>query len=100
MVLAIGITSDVDSRYISFGPTLATSEPSKSNLTFRRTESEPSWSPDDESLCAFDTISVDMPTQSVWGSFTCALLGDRDGSDECEVTEGYFYFENCKPREL
>ncbi len=99
--LSVSAESADDSRFLSMTAALSSQGPVDSSMTFQRSFSEPQWGMVREGeLCSFSPIEVDMTNQSAWGSFVCPLIGNRDNADQCEITEGYFYFENCKPREL
>ena len=102
VTVSLGISeySDTDGRYLSMTAVLSTGGPMPSKMVVRRSSAEPQWRSPTGSECQFSPIAVDLSAQSVWGSFVCPTLDYMDGDEECQVTEGYFYFENCKPREI
>lgn len=99
--LSVSAESADDLRFISMTAALSSQGALDSTMTFQRSFAEPQWGMvEEDQLCKFSQIAVDTSNQSAWGSFVCPLIGNGDNADECEIAEGYFYFENCKPREL
>lgn len=53
----------------------------------------------DEDLCAFRVIEMAQDLSSVWGKVTCQKLVWDDLTGDCDLDEGYYYFDGCSPRE-
>lgn len=99
-VLAIAAIGD-DAWTLSMSASLAAGQTLPNALVFQRADAESSWSvASPEQLCLFGTIEVDIASQTVWGTVTCPAIANSEGNETCEITEGYFYFENCAPRML
>ncbi len=100
---SLGISADSaeDGRYLSMTAVLSESGSMPSRLVVQRSFTEPQWGGGGGHECLFSNIAIDLDGESVWGSFVCPTFVPHDDSkDLCEVVEGYFYFENCKPREI
>jgi hypothetical protein len=97
--LAIGLVGDSDQRLVSMSPLLSVGTEQEGTLTFRDSESTPRFAGAADPQCRFEAVSVDVQGGSVWGQLSCESVVDDDTGEECAVDEGYFYFENCVPRE-
>jgi hypothetical protein len=97
--LAIGLIDDADQRLVSMSPLLSVGAEQNGTITFRDSESTPLYAGAVDPHCQFEAISVDVPGGTVWGRVSCASVVDDDTGEECAVSEGYFYFENCTPKE-
>jgi hypothetical protein len=97
--LAIGLIDDADQRLVSMSPLLSTGSAQSGTMTFSDGESTPRYAGAADPQCQFEAISVDVPGGTVWGRVSCASVIDDDTGEECAISEGYFYFENCTPRE-
>jgi hypothetical protein len=99
----IGISNISDTGnglYLSMTAVLSASGPQQSRLQVRRTDKELEYAASTKGeLCDVTLIDVDLDAQHVWGSLNCSSLKDREETEECAVSEGYFYFENCKQRQ-
>lgn len=101
LVLGIDAFLGEDRRTSSLSPILEASKPNTGTFSFTTTDGGPAWgAPDSTQRCEYILIEMDEAKQSIWGRITCPSLVYRDGTDSCQITEGYFYFENCRPRML
>lgn len=101
--LVIGIDAYLgeDRRVASLSPVLDPSMPSTGAFMFSSTDGGPAWGASDSTLrCEYTLIEMDETRQSIWGRITCASLSHQDSTEMCQLTDGYFYFENCRPRML
>lgn len=89
-----------DRRTASLSPVLEASKANTGSFTFSTTDGGPAWAASGETRCEYTLIEMDEAKQSVWGRITCSSLAYRDGTESCQITEGYFYFEGCRPRML
>jgi hypothetical protein len=86
--------------FLSMTALLSAAGPQQSRLLIRRSDEEPEYAAVDQGKrCDVSVLDVDLEAQRVWGALSCGSLADRAGSEECQASEGYFYFEGCKPRE-
>lgn len=97
--LAISLLGDTDQRLVSMSPFLSVGTQQDGTITFLDSESTPQLSGPAGPQCQFGAIAVDVPGGSLWGKLTCASVVDDDSDEECAVSEGYFYFEGCTPRD-
>jgi hypothetical protein len=99
----IGISSISDTSngvFVSMTAVLSDTGPQQSRLLVRRNDQETQYAAvASGEQCDVTLLDVDMDAQTVWASLTCTSLKDREETEECAATEGYFYFENCKPRQ-
>lgn len=97
--LAIGLIGDDDQRLVSMSPLLSVGSQQEGTMTFSDSESTPRFAGAADSPCQFEGVSLDVTGGTVWGRLVCASVIDDDSGEECVVSEGYFYFENCVPKE-
>ena len=97
--LAIGSIGDADQRLVSMLPTLSVGQKREGTMTFRDREASPRFAGPADPKCQFEAVSVDVAAGTVRGLVSCAKVVDKTSGQECAIDEGYFYFENCKPRE-
>jgi hypothetical protein len=101
LVLGIDAYLGEDRRTASLSPVLEASKANPSSFTFSTTDGGPAWaSSDSTERCEYTLIEMDDARQSIWGRIKCPYLKYQDGTETCQITEGYFYFENCRPRML
>jgi hypothetical protein len=99
--LGIDAYVDGDRRTASLTPVLEESKANTGAFSFSTSGSGPAWGPlDATKLCEYTLIEMDEAKQSIWGRITCPSLKYQNGTETCQITEGYFYFENCRPRML
>ena len=96
-LLSISADSDTDGELFSAQAALADGLTAEAPISFTQSEELPRWRTLVEKRCLFSTTQLSR--ESIWGTFTCSVLTDGE-TEECEVVEGHFYFENCKPRQL
>ena len=89
--------SSIDGELFSAQALLTDDAVSAGPVTFTKSDQLPRWRSPTGQRCLFSAAEVSKET--IWGTFTCPLLTDGE-AEECEVIEGHFYFENCKPRQL
>jgi hypothetical protein len=101
LVLGINAYVDGSSRSASLNPVLEASQSNTGAFSFSTVGGGPAWGPlDATKLCEYTLIEMDESKQSIWGRITCPSLRYQNGTENCQITEGYFYFENCRPRML
>lgn len=101
LVLGIDAYVEGSSRSASLNPVLEASRAITGAFSFSTTSGGPAWGPlDATKLCEYTLIEMDEAKQSIWGRITCPSLKYQNGTETCQITEGYFYFENCRPRML
>lgn len=95
-LMSVSADSSSDGQFFSAQAALAEGIVAEAPVTFAKSHDLPRWRAPSEQRCRFSAMQLSK--ESIWGTFTCPLLTDGD-TEECEVVEGHFYFENCIPRE-
>ena len=96
-LMSVSARSSTDSELFSAQAALGSGAVSEGPVTFGKSEQLPQWRAPSEHRCLFSAMQLSV--ESVWGTFTCPIITDGEVGEECEVTEGHFYFENCIPRQ-
>jgi hypothetical protein len=99
VVVGIRTLSDVDGGSAALNPSLIPGSTGLGTIQFQRNMTELDYGTyDPEALCQYTVIDLDVASATVWGSVTCPSLADQGEAEHCAVSEGYFYFENCRQR--
>ncbi len=100
VTVAIRDSQDGDQQLVRMSSDVEGGQLQPGSLRVLTSDFLPTLDAPDDQPCEYQTIELDLPAGRVWGSLQCGSIANGDSGDECQVGEGYFYFENCKPFEL
>jgi hypothetical protein len=95
--VGIRYNGDGDQQLLRLVPKVDDSGLQPGTLSIITSDFMPTLSATRDQPCEYETIEVDLPAGRVWGSVQCEFLANEESGDQCRVSEGYFYFENCVP---
>lgn len=95
--LAVHYDGEGDQELVRLSPKMDATGLQPGTLRIITSDSLPTLDAPRDQLCEYQTIDVDLDAGHVWGSVRCDLVASEESAEQCGVSEGYFYFENCVP---